>query len=323
MHAIVDRGRPRVEIGSMSDNRLYTVLGVAKDAPADDIKKAYRKLARKHHPDVNPGDKAAEARFKEISAAYDVLSDPEKRKLYDEFGEDSTRLGFDPSQARAHQEWERRAQWHGGSRSAGFDAEDLFRELYGRGRGGGQRGWPGEDMHAELQTDFRTAALGGERELRFGDGRTLTVRIPPGVSDGGTIRLRGQGSPGTGGMPAGDLLITLRVAPDPVFRSEGADLHVDLPLTVGEAIRGAKVKVPTLDGRVTVQVPPGSQSGRVLRVRGKGIARRDRQPGDLLVHLQVVVPENGDLGRLGDAIEAIDAAYAGDVRESLFGEVES
>lgn len=305
----------------MSDRRYYDILGVTRDASADGIRKAYRALARKHHPDVNPGDAAAEERFKELSAAYEVLSDAEKRKLYDEFGEDATRLGFDPEQARAYSQWQERSRWrespggYGPGQETGFDAEELFGELFGGRRRGPRRG---HDLHAELATDLRTAALGGERELHFADGRTLMVRIPPGVDDGGTIRLRGQGAPsGASGAP-GDLLVTLRVQPHPVFTREGKDLLVELPITVGEAIRGAKVTVPTLDGKVRLTVPAGSQSGQRLRIRRKGVARRGQPPGDLLVALSIRVPphESG----LDDALAAIEAAYDGDIREGLYAQ---
>lgn len=297
------------------ERKRYDVLGVPPDASEDQIKKAYRKLARKYHPDVNPGDKAAEAKFKEVSAANDILSDPAKRKLYDEFGEDATRLGFDPDEARAHQQWQRRADWQrqeGGRRSGGggrgFEAEDLFRELYGRR----ERQRPGRDVHAELHTDLRTAVLGGERELRFEDGRTITVRVPPGVDDGGTIRLRGQGMPGAGG--AGDLLITLRVDEDPVFRREGMDLHIDVPITVGQALRGAKVPVPTLEGQVAVTVPAGTLTARTLRVRGKGVHRRGQPPGDLLVHVELHLPP----GLEDSVIDAIEAAYPDSAQKEVW-----
>ncbi|TNE90977.1 MAG: J domain-containing protein [Deltaproteobacteria bacterium] len=290
---------------------LYEVLGVAKTATQDEIKKAYRKLARKHHPDVNPGDPGAEERFKRIGAAFEVLGDADKRALYDEFGEDSTRLGFDPEQARAHKRWQEQSRWRpGGQRATArdFDA-DLFESLFG-GRRAGPRA--GRDVHADLTTDFRTAALGGVRSLSFADGRTIDVRIPPGVADGGSIRLRGQGSPGYDGGPAGDLILTLHVAPDPLFRREGQDLHVEVPITVVEAIRGGSVEVPTLDGRVRVQVPAGAQTGQTLRVKDKGIARKNREPGHLYAHLKVVAPDRpvGD-----EVLEALARAYSQDVRD--------
>lgn len=296
---------------------LYDALGVSRTATDDEIKKAYKKLARKHHPDLNPGDAAAEERFKKVSAAYDVLGDPEKRTLYDEFGEDATRVGFDPDQARAYKQWQEQAAWRPGGRRAqshDFDA-DIFEGLFG-GRRGGPRGGPraGRDLHADLVTDFRTAALGGVRTLTFGDGQTMDVRIPPGVADGGSIRLRGKGGPGRGGGPDGDLIITLHVEPDPLFRREGDDLHLDVPVTVPEAVAGAQIDVPTLDGAVRLRVPAGSQSGQTLRVRGKGIARKDRAAGHLYAHLQVMAPD----GHVPDEVlEALRAAYRRDVRAAL------
>ncbi len=303
----------------MGDRSLYEVLGVAPSATQDEIKKAYRKLARKHHPDVNPGDAEAEERFKEVSAANDVLSDPESRALYDEFGMDSTRLGFDPEQARAYSRWKqnagqtRRAQRATGG--GGPNPEDVFRELFGRHAA---RAAVGPDLHAELATDFLTAARGGERKLQFADGRSITVRIPPGVVDGETLRLRGQGGPGSQGAPAGDLLITLQIAPHPRFTRDGLDLHLRVPITVGEAIRGASIRIPTLDGRVKVTVPPGSQSGRKLRIRGKGLQRR-QQHGDLYAELSVEVPEGTP--ELDEVLDALEAAYTTPVRAALDEEV--
>jgi len=291
---------------------LYDALGVSRTASQDEIKSAYKKLARKLHPDLNPGDAQAEARFKEVSAAYDVLRDPEKRALYDEFGEDATKVGFDPEQARAHKRWQEQAQWRpGGQRAQSFDADaDLFESLFGGRRRGPRRG---RDIHADMGTDFRSAALGGIRRLSFNDGRSLDVRIPPGVPDGGSVRLRGKGEPGSQGAPAGDLVITLHVEPDPVFRREGLDLHVDLPITVVEAVRGAQVELPTLEGKVRLRVPPHSQSGQTLRLKGKGIERTDRAPGDLYAHLVVHAPA-GDLD--DDVLDALAAAYDTDIRST-------
>lgn len=303
----------------MADTSLYEVLGVAPGASADEIKKAYRKLARKHHPDVNPGDAEAEERFKKVSAANEVLSNPESRALYDEFGMDSTKLGFDPEQARAYSRWKetagqtRRAQR--APRGGGADPEDVFRELFGRRAA---RAAVGPDLHAELSTDFVTAARGGERTLHFADGRSMTVRIPPGVVDGETLRLRGQGGQGSQGAPAGDLLITLQIDPHPLFTRDGLDLHLRVPISVGEAVRGASIAIPTLDGRVKVTVPPGSQTGRKLRIRGKGLERRNER-GDLYAELSVEVPEHTP--ELDEALDAIEAAYTTPVRAGLDEEV--
>ncbi len=289
----------------MADLRLYDLLGVSADASTAQIKKAYRKLARALHPDLNPGDAAAERRFKEVSAAHEVLSDPEKRALYDEFGEDSTRMGFDPEQARAHQRWARgaRATSRGRSTSQG-DIDDLLGQLFGD-RGAVMQA----DVRADLTLDFRTAVLGGQTELRFADGRSLRVRIPPGVRDGETIRLRGQGTPGRRGAPAGDLLITIHVGPHPVFRREDDDLHMVLPVTVGEAIRGGRVRVPTLSGDVDLTLPPDTQTGRRLRLTSRGVQRRDRPPGDLYVEIRVHIPEGVDPAAVADALNALDTRY--------------
>jgi curved DNA-binding protein len=310
----------------MAQRSLYEILGVSRDASQEDIKKSFRKLARAHHPDVNPGDADAERRFKEIGAAYDVLGDEEKRKLYDEFGEASLSSGFDPERARAYKAWQQQprgagagfpggAEGFGGGGYEGFggaegfgrpDLDELFGDLL-RGRRRGPR--PGRDVHASLALDFLTAARGGQMGLQLGD-RSVQVRIPPGIYDGETIRLRGQGEPGAAG--AGDLLVTVHIGPHPVFRRDALDLHVDVPITVGEAVRGGKVEVPTLDGSVTMTVPPSSQSGRVMRLRGKGIARRGER-GELYATLQVRVPDRVD----GEVLDRIDAAYSEDVRAEL------
>jgi curved DNA-binding protein len=291
---------------------LYSDLGLTAAASDEELKKAYRKLARKNHPDMNPGDPDAEARFKRISAAWDVLGDPEKRKLYDEFGDDAMRSGFDPEQARAHKRWQEQAAWRpGGRRARSVDQDaEIFESLFGRRPRGPRRG---RDMHADLTTDFRTAALGGVRSLTFGDGTTLDVRIPPGVADGGSIRLRGKGAPGVDGPP-GDLVITLLVQPDPVFRREGVDLHITLPITIVEAIRGGPVEVPTLDGRVRVGIPKGAQSGQTLRVKERGIKRKDRPAGHLYAHLEIRAPD----GAVADEVlDQLAAAYTADVRAAL------
>lgn len=290
------------------DRKLYDVLEVSPDASRDEIRRAYRKLARQYHPDRNPGDAAAERRFKEINAAHEVLSDPEKRKLYDEFGEDALRAGFDAERARA---WRQAGAGSMGGFGVDFDMGDIFEELFGGSFRGARAG---RTIQSEITVDFHTAARGGERDLRFADGRSLTVRIPPGVRDGESLRLRGKGEPGPGG--AGDLVLTVHVTPHPVFRREGDDLHLVLPVTVGEALLGATLEVPTLDGTVKLKIPPGSQSGRRLRLRGKGIARRGRPAGDLYAELSVRVPETVD-ERVREAVEVLDRAYAGDVRADL------
>jgi curved DNA-binding protein len=290
---------------------LYAVLGVARDADEATIRKAYRKLARRHHPDVNPGDKAAEEKFKQITHAYDVLSDAEKRRNYDEFGDLSLQGGFDAEKARrAREAFSSRFARGGAPGFEGFEGagderetgglDDLFADLFSRrGWGDLRRERRGADLEAELELDFVDAARGGEHRLSIArptaDGslrqESVTVRIPPGVADGGRIRLRGKGAEGRGGAPPGDLFARIRVRPHRFFRREGRDLYLDLPVTVGEATLGAKVEVPTLEGRVTLTIPPGTDSGAKLRLRGKGVPDPSGgAPGDLYVILQIRVP---------------------------------
>jgi curved DNA-binding protein len=293
---------------------LYSILGVARDADEGTIRKAYRQLARRYHPDVNPGDSDAEDRFKDISRAYDVLSDADKRRNYDEFGEVSLQGGFDADKARqAREAFASRFGREGPQDFRGFEAEgsgrtefggldDLFSDLFSRrGWGDVRRERRGSDLEAELELDFVDAARGCEQRISIArpqpDGslrqETVTVRIPPGVSDGGRIRLRGKGAAGRRGAPAGDLYARIRVRPHRFFRREGRDLHLDLPVTVGEAALGAKVEVPTLEGRVTLTIPPGTDSGAKLRLRGKGVCSPSGGPaGDLYVVVQIRVPRN-------------------------------
>jgi len=285
---------------------LYQILGVARDAGEDVIRKAYRKLARRHHPDVNPNDKGAEDKFKEISHAYSVLSDTEKRRAYDEFGEVSLEGGFDPEAARrAREAFGARFGGGGGPPSFGnaegfaFEGLDgLFSDLFSRQGGGRGRG---ADVEAELELDFMDAARGAEQRLSLArpqpDGslrqETVTVRIPPGVADGGRLRIPGKGGPGPGGGPPGDLHARIRVRPHRFFRRDGRDLLVDVDVSVREAALGAKVEVPTLEGRVTLTIPPGTDSGTKLRVRGKGIpSPSGGSPGHLYAIVQIRVPRN-------------------------------
>jgi curved DNA-binding protein len=323
-----------------AERDLYKVLGVARDADADTLKKAYRKLARRHHPDVNPGDKAAEEKFKEISEAYDVLSDPVKRRNYDEFGEISLQGGFDAEQARRAREAFGARFGGGPGAGGGFreyaggepfefgDLDDLLGRFGfgGRGASGRAAGLRGSDLEASLELDFLEAARGGEKritlQLAGEDGRMrsemLTVRIPPGVADGGRIRLRGKGAPGLGGGPPGDLWAHVRVRPHPVFRREGRDLYVDVPVTIAEAVRGAKIEVPTLEGRATLTVPPGTDSGQKLRLRGKGIPDPSGgAPGDLYVVIQIRVPKKLDASGLAH-VDALADSGPADPRKELF-----
>ncbi len=379
----------------------YQTLGVSKSASDAEIKKAYRKLARKYHPDVNPGNKSAEEKFKQVSGAFEVLSNPQKRKLYDEFGEDAAKIGFDEKKAETLRSYRNAAQsgggrvHFGGEGPGGVDLGDLFGDLFNRaGRGEGadffssdemeQQSGParGEDLHTRVQLTLNEAVNGTQRSLNItrpgvcptckgsghqgrpvkcptcggtgrarrsvggvsftgacptcngtgraakpcetcgGEGRvpttqSLTVTIPPGVHSGSQVRLAGQGAAGVRGGPPGDLFIETEVLPHPVFKREGDNLHVDLPITVPEAIFGGDVRVPTFGGDVTVKVPPGSQSGRKLRVKGRGVpALKGNDKGDLYLTLKVMVPEGADADAK-EAAEKMKKSYVRDVRADV------
>lgn len=320
---------------------LYSVLGVSRDADEDTIKKAFRKLAMKYHPDKNPG-KANEQKFKEINQAHEVLSDKQKRALYDEFGEESLSQGFDAERARAFRRYANARAGGGGARGGGpgFDVEeifggagpggfggggggigDLFGDLFG-GRGGAGRRGPaargrGADIEQELTIDFGSAIRGTSISLqRPGEPEPVTVRIPPGAHEGSRLRIRGQGNPGMGGGAAGDLVLHIHVTPHPFFRREGDDLHLDVPVTLGEAYRGEKIRIPTPDGDVMLKVPPRTQTGQVMRLRGKGVARKGKEPGDLYVRFLVHVPTAED-PEVAKAVEALDKHAPGDPRHDL------
>jgi len=303
---------------------LYGLLGVSRSAGPDEIKKAYRKLAKDLHPDKNPGNKQAEARFKKVNHAHDVLSDPKKRKLYDEFGEEGLREGFDPERVRQYRQWSSRNPqqappgWgdgvriediFGGQAGGAGGIGDMFGDLFGRGRRG--RGpMRGPDLESEITIDFASAIRGTTLELRprGASDAPVTVRIPAGAHDGSRVRIAGHGGPSPNGGESGDLILHIHVQPHPSFRREGDDLHVDVPITIPEAFRGAKVKVPTIDGAVALKVPERSQSGSVVRVRGKGVAKKGKTPGDLYVHFMVHVPakSTGEIERAVDAIAAAE-----------------
>jgi curved DNA-binding protein len=326
----------------MAERDLYKILGVQRGASQDEIRKIYRKLARKYHPDINPGNKEAEAKFKEISGAQDVLSDPKKRKLYDEFGEAGLASGFDAEKARTYKQWQDQASrtggWAGGGgarRGAGFGAQEfdmndlgnIFGDLggmFGRGRAQPRTGpIPGQDIEAAMDIDFLDAVRGFQTALSLqrpdGAGatwpETIRVNIPPGAETGRRIRIPGKGEAGVRGGPPGDLYITPRIRPHPLLTREGRDLTMDLPITIGEAIRGATVEVPTPTGTVKVKIPPGAQSGQLLRVKSKGVPAHGKSPaGDLYLRLMVQVPKDGVAG---EAVEKIDQAYTEDVRKDL------
>jgi DnaJ-class molecular chaperone len=276
----------------------YELLGVKPDASADEIRKAYRKLAKQFHPDINPGKPEAEARFKEISAAYDLLSDSDKRARYDrgeidETGAERPPRGYYRSQAEGAQGW--RYQPEGEMDLS--DLEDLFAAYGSAGRG--RRGEAGAgfrargaDRHFTLTVDFVTAATGGKQRLSLAPEEWLDVTIPAGVEDGQVLRLRGKGGPGFGGGTSGDALIEVHVAAHPLFRRDGDNVLLELPVSLAEAVLGARVSVPTVTGPVTMTIPKGSDTGRQLRLRGKGIQKKS--PGDEIVTLKVFIGPSSD-----------------------------
>ncbi|MCB9650829.1 MAG: J domain-containing protein [Deltaproteobacteria bacterium] len=367
----------------------YDVLGVSKDASQEEIKRAYRRLARQHHPDRNPGDAKAEESFKEVGRAFEIVGDPTKRKLYDELGDDAERIGWDPQKAETYRQWARSGSRgpSGGKGGLGVDLEDLFGGMDPFGMGGQRHGPSGPRRGGDIETrvliSFEDAVRGGPQKLRLtkpvscatcqgkgtragaapavcgqcggsgrmkmaqghlqlgipcracgGSGRVagppcpdcqgqgsrpqevrLEVQIPPGVEAGQKIRLAGQGAPGPGGGPPGDLLIRVEVGAHPYLTRAGADLTIEVPVTVPEALLGAEVEVPTLDGRVKLRVPPGSQSGARLRLKGKGVpAYGSRAAGDLYAVLQVILPSPEEPERTKEAAEAMARLYSGSVR---------
>lgn len=376
----------------MARKDFYTVLGVSRTASPEEIKKAYRQLARKYHPDLNPGKKETEERFKELSLAHDTLADERKRKLYDEFGEEGLQAGFDAEKMRTYKQWSsdgRTASGRGGQRSssaAGFNFEDLVGNLFS---GGGRRTSPaaesGEDLeyvldlnlletirgaektvsvqrptrcptchgtggrggrratvcpecqgHGQVKVGTGTIAFmrtcarcGGEGRLSAGNcascsgsGRVtaperLTVKIPAGVDDGSRIRLAGKGAAFPPGGPVGDLYLVIRVQPHPVLSRNGLDLSLDVPITVGEATNGASITVPTPGGEVKVKIPPGSQSGQTLRLKGKGVTDAKTQTtGDLYLKLMIQIPKDGG-DRARQAAELLDHYYTENPRQHL------
>jgi molecular chaperone DnaJ len=372
------------------DNDPYKILGVSREASADEVKKAYKRLARKYHPDLNK-EPSAEEKFKELNSAFEVLGNPDKRKMYDEFGPDAQRMGFDPEKARQYRAWSSHVGQGGGGGggfSSGFGGGlgglgDLFGQFFGGGGARARRPQAGADVASQITIDLVESLRGAEIDLSAnlpstcatcdGTGRSrqatrrpcdqcggsgtlsiaggrlqtscpacggsgqaealgcptcggrgatyqpthLKVRIPAGVDDGGKIRLGGKGEPGFHGGPPGDLIITVHLRPHPFLRREGDDLYLTLPITVPEAITGATVEVPTLNGAVNLKLPPGSQSGQRLRLRGKGAPRpRGSDRGDLYVELAIKVPDQLDEATRA-AAEQLATHYTADVRDKL------
>jgi len=285
----------------------YLELGVSRGASADEIRKAFRKLAKQYHPDTNPGDKKAEDKFKQVSAAFDILGDAEKKKKFDagEIDADGreTMRGFGGGQGPFGGGFNRGGFGRGGSSGEGpeIDLNDLFGDILGRNRGAGGGGGggfgggfsaKGADVRARLDIDLEESIKGGKKRVAFSDGRTIDVTIPAGAQEGQTLRLKGQGSPGRGGN--GDALIELAVKPHPIYRKEGEHLVMDLPVSVPDAVLGGKVEAPTPDGPVNVTVPKGANSGSKLRLKGRGLADAKGHRGDLYARLIVTLPETID-----------------------------
>jgi len=315
----------------------YEVLGIKRGASEDQIKQAYRKLARKFHPDLNPGDKSAEEQFKGLQEAYDVLSDPENRKLYDQYGDNWRAVKSGAGAPPPGWEGAQRSTRGAGPGTGGFDfgdfdfsdfrsaggagGFDIFEEMFGgSGRGRGRRSGRGRDVEAELELSLEEAHRGVRRTIQMevvetcptcgGTGlkdgkpcetcggagqvskpKRIEVNIPPGVRDGSTIRLAGQGGTGSNGSEPGDLYLHIRLRPHPVFTVKGDDLEVELPIAPWEAVLGAKVAAPTIDGKVELTIPPGAKSGQRLRLRGQGLNKRKGGRGDEYVRLKIVVPK--------------------------------
>jgi DnaJ-class molecular chaperone len=321
----------------------YNILGVPKNASQADIQKAYRDLARKYHPDMNPNDKTAKKKFQKVQAAFDVLNNPEKREMYDRYGSSFETMGAggEPQGARTWG-WSPGA---GGAGPGGFGVEDIdlsqflgerfgqeapggagdlfgqFRRAAGKFRKpAGASPQRGGDLSQELQIPFATSITGGEVQIKVqrpgGKAETLEVKIPAGIEDGKKIRIRGHGQPAPRGGTPGDILLTIHVLPHPYFHRRGNQLHVRVPVTLGEAVLGAKVDVPTPSGAVTLSVPPGTSSGAKLRVKGHGVAPKSGAPGDLLAEIQIVLPKQiSDADR--QAIRQIDEHYSQDPRHDL------
>jgi DnaJ-class molecular chaperone len=282
----------------MAARNPYEVLGVKKEASEDELRAAYRKLAKQHHPDLNPGNKAAETRFKEIAGAYDLLSDKEKRQRFDRgeidaSGAERPEHAYSRYRGFAEGAPGERYESHSAEGISPEEADDLF-AFFGRGGRGGTIRLRGSDVHYSLKVDFLTAIRGARQRLSLAPDRNLEVAIPAGVRDGQILRLAGQGGAGLNGGPPGDALIEISVTPHAFFRREGDDIHLDLPVTLAEAVLGAKVTVPTATGPVSMTIPANANTGRVLRLKGKGAPRPDGTQGDQYVTLKVVLPDGGD-----------------------------
>ena len=289
------------------DRDYYEVLGVGRNATADEIRRAYRRLARQYHPDVSQSSDAAD-RFAEMQEAYEVLSDAEKRRAYDRFGRAGVGVGQGPGGFGRGGAWQ--VNVGPGDQFDASDFSSVFEELFGGRRGspfGAGTGRPGaqapgraapqrgRDLRHMLTASFMTAAQGGSEQVHVsagGSSETLTVKIPPGIDTGEKLRVKGKGHPGSGGGPAGDIILTVQVGRHPYFRREGLDLLIDVPVTIAEATFGTTVTVPLLKGSVEIKVPPGASSGQKLRVKGQGLANAKGRTGDFYAVVQIAAEKD-------------------------------
>ena len=284
----------------------YELLGVARDASQADIKKAYRTLAKKLHPDVNPGDESVEQRFKEVTAAYDLLSDEERRQQFD-----SGMIGADgTAQNPFHRHYRKDAAGGFDFGGGGIDIDDLFSDLFGRGKRGQARQQhrarkpKGQDLTYTTTVSFLDAMRGGRQRVSLHSGKTLDVNLPPGTEDGQRLRMKGQGMPGPAGGEPGDAFVEIHVESHPFMRREGLDIHLDLPITLHEAVLGGKVRVPTIDGPVNATVPAGSSGGTTLRLKGRGIMTpKGGRRGDQLIRLRIMLPDAGGTEKLAEFLK--------------------
>lgn len=309
----------------MSDDH-YQILGVSRTATSEDIQKAYREMARKYHPDLHPDDDAAKEQFKKVQTAFDVLNDPSKREMYDRYGSsfEGVNAGGGGWSPQGHQ---------GGFQAGGeVDLESLFgggfADLFGGGKRRSSRprrsaSTQGEDITANIRIPFQLAIDGGKTEVRFdrdGHSETLSITIPQGLPDGARMRLRGQGRPGSGGGAAGDLLLEVGVEPHPVYRREGDTLAVNLPISLSEAMEGAKVDLPTPWGVISLRLPAGTSSGKKLRAAGMGVRHTNGSKGDLIAEVQIVLPDlknEAESKSLLDAVKAAELSSPKDPRAAI------
>jgi len=276
------------------DEDPYAILGVKREATQDEIRSAYRSLAKKLHPDLNPGGKQAEEKFKQVSVAYDLLGDPDKRARFERGEIDAS--GAERPRERYYRDFHTAdAQDHPYSTTGGFadfmENEDILADILGRGQGRTRFRIRGQDVHYRLPVDFVEAVNGATKRITMPDGATLDVAIPAGTRDGQILRLRGKGGPGMGGAPSGDALVEIEVRPHKLFTRKDDDIHLELPISLPDAVLGGKLDVPTPTGAVRMTVPKGANTGRVLRLKGKGVARKDGSHGDEYVTLKIVLPE--------------------------------